>query len=68
MQKTIFIDLNQTKQVIRDAFNCTSLKQLSSLFSKSKVNKIILMGLEKYAISLILRNLLKSTQKVRGAS
>ncbi len=68
MQKPIFIDLIQTKQAIRDAFNCRSLKQLSSFFSKFKANKIILMGLEKYAISLILRNLLKSTQKVRGAS
>ena len=46
-QKPIFIDLNQTKQDIRDAFNCTSLMQLSSLFSKLKANKIILMGLEK---------------------
>ena len=46
-QKPIFIDLNQTKQDIRDAFNCTSLMQLSSLFSKLKTNTIIFMDLAK---------------------
>ena len=46
-QKPIFIDLNQTKQDIRDTFNCKSLMQLWCFFSKLKANKILLMGLEK---------------------
>ena len=58
VQKLIFIDLNQTNQSIRDSFKCTSLKQLSSLFSTLKANKIILMGLEKYVFSIFLRHFL----------
>ena len=58
VQKLIFIDLNQTNQAIKDLFNCTSLKQLSSLFSILKANKIILMGLEKYVFSIFLRHFL----------